>query len=145
MVNRLDFGSGHNPIDGYKTCDVVPRPFLDYLVRDNAIDCSDGMFDEIYCRNTIHHVKDIQPICDELFRVLRDDGILKIVECREEKYFANLILDNLWYRFINRNAEVFIAKKYRDYKKIFAKKFILIKETINNEKEITAWKKLKNN
>src|ERR1035437_940569 len=95
-MNKLDFGSGYNPQTEYKTCDVCG--YVDYYFDpiEYKIDAEDGIFDEIRCRNVIHHVKDLNKLSKEFYRVLKNGGRLKIIEPIRECYDANYYLDYLW-------------------------------------------------
>ena len=55
---RIDFGSGHNPKEGYKTCDITFAPNLDYAYDKEAnliIDLEEASVDEFYAKNVLHH------------------------------------------------------------------------------------------
>jgi len=56
---KLDFGSGHNPKKGYKTCDISGYVDFYFDPINYKINCSDNSFDMIRCRHVIHHIKDM--------------------------------------------------------------------------------------
>lgn len=134
-MNKLDFGSGHNPKDGYMTCDIYG--YVDYFFDpiEYAIDCPDNFFDVIRCHNVIHHIKDIDRLSSEFHRVLKNGGIINITESTKETYRINYYLDYLWYRFIIPRYEIWFSPKYRDCREHFTK-FKLIEYTVNMEKEL---------
>lgn len=77
-----------------------------------------------------------------LFKYLKKDGIIEIIDCNKTNYFANFCLDNLWYRYVIPRKEIFIADNYRDYAKVAKKNgFNILRQNIINEKEITILRK----
>jgi ubiquinone/menaquinone biosynthesis C-methylase UbiE len=115
----LDFGSGYNPKQGFKTCDITSNPMLDYHfdVETYRINCEDSVFDYIRCKNVLHHVEDLNRLYKEFQRVLKPNGQLYIYEPNKNGFEANVYLDKLWYNSINR-IEIYIAEQYRDYEKL---------------------------
>jgi ubiquinone/menaquinone biosynthesis C-methylase UbiE len=132
---KLDFGSGYNPKKGYFSCDIYG--YVDYYFDPlkYKIDCDNNLFEEINCRNVIHHIKDIEKLTKEFKRVLRPQGIINIIECREENYSENYYLDYLWYRFIIPRKEIWFSNRYRNYSEIFKKYFKFEHYEVSNEKE----------
>lgn len=143
----IDIGSGYNPAKGYKTADITGLPYLDYLIKDNKIYSRNGELKEnsvnkFRLRNTIHHVKDLNIFLNNLFKYLKPNGTIEIIDCNKEHYFSNYCLDNLWYRYVIPRKEIFIADNYRDYAKVAKKNgFNVIRQNIINEKEITILRK----
>lgn len=140
---KIDFGSGYNPKQGYKSCDFTENPILDFQVKNYKIyydlnkELSENSVDEFFVRNTIHHIKDLNQLFKMFFKYLKNDGKLIIIEVNEKNFKANLFLDQLWYRYIIPRSEIWFSKTYRNYKKIALKHgFKLKKENIENEKEI---------
>jgi ubiquinone/menaquinone biosynthesis C-methylase UbiE len=120
MTIKIDFGSGYNPLPGYKKCDITNSPSLDYFFDLNIyriINCEDNSVDEICCKNVLHHVRDIRRLFFEFRRILRPGKILKIVEPTREAFPANVFLDFLWYRGIIYRPEVWFSNVYRNYHK----------------------------
>lgn len=117
---KIDFGSGYNPKKGFKTCDNTFSPFLDYVSKDYKIfdknnELRQNSVDVLYCRNTLHHIKEIDKLLKNFYNYLKNGGYLEIIECRKEFFKNNLLLDNIWYRYINNDKEIFISQEYRDY------------------------------
>lgn len=139
---RIDYGSGYNPQPGYKTCDITESPFLDYISKDNKIfdkegEVADETIDEIFCRNVIHHVKDLKNLFDNFYRYLKKGGRFVVVEPRKEFFHQNVILDSIWYRwFDGGKRNVWFSSYYRDYTKIACDcGFTIASNTLNKEKE----------
>lgn len=139
-MNKLDFGSGHNPKEGYKTCDI--HGYVDYYF-DNIeykIITDDNVFDEIRCHNVIHHIQDLRKLSKEFNRVIRPGGTLEITESTRECYKMNYYLDFLWYRFIIPRHDIWFSPKYRDCREYFTE-FKLVKYEVNKEKELFVFSK----
>ena len=118
MALKIDFGSGHNPKEGYKRCDMTCGPNLDFVYdaeEYKILDCADESVDEIWCRNVLHHIPDLKRLFNEFRRVLKVGGSITIVEPTKEAFDANICKDYLWYRFIIPRYDVWYATEYRDY------------------------------
>ena len=139
MYRKLDFGSGYNLKKGYKSCDIIKKPFLDYICVDNKILCEDNLFNTIHVRNVLHHIYNIEDIILEFNRVLKKNGLLIIIDVRKKYYKSNVILDILWYRYILPDYNIYISKKYRDYISVIKKYFKLVSKKYKQEKEITIF------
>lgn len=132
-MNKLDFGSGYNPGDGFKTCDIYG--YVDYYFDPVTYKVNtDEKFDHIRCRNVLHHIEDFDKLSNEFKRILNDGGVLEIIEAREEYYSENYYLDYLWYRYVIPRYEVWFCPKYRSCKDYF-KDFKLKEYRTENEKE----------
>lgn len=143
----IDIGSGYNPAKGYKTADITGLPQLDYIIKENKIysnisELKGNSVNKFRLRNVIHHVKNLDGFFNSLFKYLKKDGIIEIIDCNKTNYFANFCLDNLWYRYVIPRKEIFIADNYRDYAKVAKKNgFNVLRQNIINEKEITILRK----
>lgn len=113
----IDFGSGYNPKKGYKTCDIVTNPRLDYWYdgQDTIIGLEESSVDVFYLRNVIHHIPDLRRTLTVIRKYLKCKGRLIIVDCNKSHFCANVILDKIWYRYIRNDNNIFIAESYRDY------------------------------
>jgi len=139
---RLDFGSGYGALENWKSCDITSSPVLDYYYLNGRITCDDGTFDHIRCRNVIHHVPDFLELSREFYRGMKSGGKLIIIDCNKKNYRKNVILDNVWYRYVfDRRADIEIFPEYRDYFEEFSHLFTLISRKEHNEKEISLWQK----
>ena len=132
-MNKLDFGSGYNPGDGFKTCDIYG--YVDYYFDPETYTIqTTELFHHIRCRNVIHHIKDLDRLADEFYDKLYKGGTLEIIDVREEYFEQNYYLDYLWYRYVIPRYEVWFSKKYRDPEEYFLK-FDLKGRWIEGEKE----------
>ena len=143
---KIDFGSGYNHKEGYKSCDIVPLPNLDYFYdeqNDKILYLEEASVDEFYLRNVVHHIKNIEKTFKCLDKYLKKGAIITIIDVRKECYGANLFLDNLWYRGIIPREEIWFSPTYRDYFQILkSMSYRNIEYKIENEKEVSIWKKL---
>lgn len=138
----IDFGSGYSPRKGYKTCDFVPLPSLDYYYNGEDIIGLETTCDRFLLRNVIHHLSDITKVVKLLKTKLHKGGRVEIIECRKEYYKTNDFLDSLWYNGIVPRKDITWSKEYRDYKRILREEgFKLVKEYLQAEKEVSIWEK----
>ncbi len=146
---KIDFGSGYNPNKDYKVCDITNLPNLDYVYdqeNNEILGCYENTVDEFYLRNVVHHLPNMERTFKCLFKYLKDNGEIKIIDVRKEYFKQNVILDILWYRYVIPRYEVWFSKCYRDYFKILES--LGMERTlyyIQEEKEVSVWRKsLKN-
>lgn len=144
---KIDIGSGYAPAKHYSTCDITKLPYLDYIIENNKIfnktrELNNNEVSIFRMRNCLHHIKDLDSLFQNLYKYLKINGKIIIIECRKEFYKANLFLDTLWYRYVIPRNEVWFSEQYRDYI-ITAKKYNLkvVSSTIDNEKEIIILEK----
>lgn len=117
---KLDYGSGSQPKQGFKSSDFCGKPAYDYYIKDyKVLDTEDNSCEVIHCRNVIHHIpeQDLSILFNEFDRLLQDDGILIISEPREEFHEQNKFLDMLWYNFLVKDDMIIIPDQYVNYKK----------------------------
>lgn len=134
---KLDYGSGRQPKQGFKSSDFIGTPNYDYYIKDyKVVDLEDNTCDVIHCRNVIHHIpkKDLPILFAEFRRLLKPGGKLVISEPREEFHKQNLILDLIWYRWVNYDTNIMIPYEYVNYKE-FLTDFTLLStvDEYNNE------------
>lgn len=145
-ILKIDFGSGYNPHKEYKTCDITFLPTLDYVfnICDYTItDLKENTVDEFYLRNVVHHIKDLDSTFKMLYKYLKPNGIIKIIDTRKEYFMQNIILDIIWYRYVIPRYEIWFSTKYRNYFNTLEQlKLKLIHKEYLEEKEVSIWKKL---
>lgn len=137
---QIDFGSGYNPLEGFKTCDFVPNPKLDYFYHDGEIEGLNEPVDWFRLRNVVHHLPDIRKTIQDLKKYLAKDGVIEIIEVCKEKYKSNVFLDKLWYRFIIPRKDIYFSTEWRDYYSIMKQEgFRCRYHALEGEKEYTEW------
>ena len=145
-MNKLciDFGSGYNPKKGYKTCDVVTNPILDYWYdgQNTIVGLKEDSVDVFYLRNFIHHIPDLHKTLSVIKKYLKRKGRLVIIDCNKEHFHSNVILDKIWYRYVRNDSNIFISESYRDYMNVLIElgfKLLYYKQV--KEKEITSYER----
>jgi len=140
---KLDYGSGRQPKEGFKSSDFCGAPNYDYyIINYKVLDINDSICEVIHCRNVIHHIpeKDLSTLFKEFDRLLRDDGILIISEPREEYHEQNKFLDMLWYNFLVKDNTIMIPDKYVNYKK-YLTQFEIVDRIEEYQNEIITLRK----
>jgi len=141
---KLDYGSGYNPKEGYKTSDFTGNPMLDYHIHDLRVNCQSELFDEVHCRNVIHHVRPekLPKLFEEFIRILKVDGRLTLSDPSEDNFHSNKCLDVLWYRFVIPRPDIYIGNKYIDFKEHIPKNFRKTKEFRDHSNVVMIYRKL---
>ena len=76
---KLNLGCGSDIKKGYINCDKVQIPGVDKIVDlDQKLDFADNSVDEIILIDVLEHVGDIIKVLEELHRILKKGGALKI-------------------------------------------------------------------
>jgi ubiquinone/menaquinone biosynthesis C-methylase UbiE len=140
---KIDFGSGYNPRKGYATCDRVTLPNLDFwydpdmdkIIGKDLLPITDNSVDLVRAKNVIHHIENLNPVFEELFRVLKEGGKLIIIEPNEKAYPVNEFLDRLWYRSIIPQEKLWFAITYRYYRNLLTRWADSVKVYYKDEKE----------
>lgn len=78
---KLDIGGGLNKKEGYLCVDKRNAPGIDYVVdiEKQRLPFDDGTIEEIYSSHTLEHIENIIFVMNEFFRVIKWDGIIKII------------------------------------------------------------------
>ena len=79
--SMLDFGCGPAKQPGYVGMDIFPSSGVD-VVHDFDVfpyPFADDTFDEIKCDNSLEHVADFMRTVEELHRILKPGGVLKVL------------------------------------------------------------------
>lgn len=128
---KLNLGCGQKYLIGYINCDYSKN-----LKKDKFIDLNkfpypfkDNYADEILMDNVLEHLDDIPSIMMELYRILKKDGILKIIVPYAKSDWA----------FQDPTHKHFFTEKSMDYftdKGFYTEfKFILLKADLRCDKE----------
>ena len=78
---KLYVGCGPQKLKGYMHLDIVSYPHVDFQCPAQKIPVSNGYFDEIYSRHLVEHFYpwEAKDAIREWYRVLKDDGVVKMV------------------------------------------------------------------
>ena len=123
-------------------CDVTTDPSLDYQYDgfDVIVGLREKSVDEFHVRNVIHHMPDIKRTIRCLKRYLKIKGKIVIIDCDDKHFKTNVCLDNVWYRFINKNNKIFISQVWRDYFAIMRDEgFVCQTKTNDGFKDMSTW------
>ncbi|UGO50914.1 SAM-dependent methyltransferase [Bacillus phage vB_BanS_Nate] len=141
---KLDYGSGRQPKQGFKTSDFTGAPNYDFMISNyEVVGARKGQFEAIHVRNVLHHIpeKDLSTLFSEFSRLLEDGGELIISEPREEFHEQNKKLDWIWYRFLVNDTKIMIPNEYVDYKQYLVD-FELVKSFDEYNNEVLTYKKI---
>jgi ubiquinone/menaquinone biosynthesis C-methylase UbiE len=108
----IDFGSGYDPYKNFLKCDVNYGCDF-YSIKE----IPDNSCKLIRCRNVLHHVKNLRSIFKEFNRILVKGGKVVIIDCNKENFKINYFLDNLYYKGIANNKNMWYTEKYREITK----------------------------
>lgn len=79
-MKKLDIGCGQTKHPGYVGMDVVPGPGVDVIHDFDRFPYpfADSEFDEVKCMSSLEHVDDLLRTIEEIHRILKPGGILKV-------------------------------------------------------------------
>lgn len=77
---KLNLGCGNKKIDGYTGVDFIKTAGTDIVHNLNSLPYpfTDSSIEEIIVNNVLEHLDDLIAVMEELHRILKADGILKI-------------------------------------------------------------------
>ena len=80
MRKILDLGCGNNKYDGAIGVDISPTSQADIIHNLNKFPWpfSDNEFDEVICNDILEHLDEIVPVIEEIHRITKSGGLLKI-------------------------------------------------------------------
>jgi SAM-dependent methyltransferase len=81
MALKINLGCGRKYLDDYVNCDVLPAVKADKYFDLNAFPYpfDAGCADEVFLDNVLEHLDDIPKVMEELHRILRPGGRLRIL------------------------------------------------------------------
>ena len=81
MATKINLGCGQKYYDDYINCDVSPRVKADkhFDLETFPYPLDSNMADEILLDNVMEHLDDIPKVMDELHRILKPGGILRVI------------------------------------------------------------------
>ena len=101
----IDFGSGYNPSEGFRTCDFVPNPKLDYFYHDGIIEGLNEPVSRFRIRNVIHHLPDIRKTIQDLKRNIR-------IEIEKLSFLLQIYFSCKYgFSFVNNKMKMFALQK----------------------------------
>jgi len=125
-----------------------------YILKNEKLDYPDNTFHFITCILTLHHIKNLDVIINEIYRILKPNGIFVLIEHDILNYMDNLIVDiqHTFFAFLYDKNKNYIKTPYysnyfnnMEFEYIFTHKhnFQLIEsdifsQTINMQKRYDA-------
>ncbi len=80
QYTKANFGCGSKPKKGYLNVDFIKMPGVDFICNLNKLPYpfKTGQFDEILIEHTLEHLDDVVEVMQELWRISKPGGIIKI-------------------------------------------------------------------
>ncbi len=77
---KLNLGCGTDIKPGYVNLDLVPLKGVDVVCNLDKppLPFKDNQFEGIYCRHVLEHVDNFLPLIEELYRISKPEGIIRI-------------------------------------------------------------------
>ena len=75
---KLDIGCGRNKKPGFSGVDINPGEQVDFVMDVQKLEFEDNSIDEIFSRRCIQHVEDDKKAFNEIFRILKPNGIFTL-------------------------------------------------------------------
>lgn len=77
---KINLGSGGRYMDGYINCDMLSSVKVDKVFNLDNIPYpfKSDYADEIYMDNVLEHLRDLVPVMEEIYRILKNNGRLRI-------------------------------------------------------------------
>jgi SAM-dependent methyltransferase len=81
MVTKINLGCGPKYFKDYINCDISPRVKADkyFDLEKFPYPLDSNMADEILLDNVMEHLDDIPQVMDELHRILKPGGVLRVI------------------------------------------------------------------
>ena len=85
-----------------------------YILKNEKLDFPDNTFDFITCILTLHHIKNLDSMINEIYRVLKPHGSFILIEHDILNYMDNLIVDiqHTFFAFLYDNNKNYIKNPY---------------------------------
>ena len=81
VLRKLNFGCGSDILENYLNVDILKGEKIDKSFDFNKFPYpfSDNEFDEIYSSNVLEHLDDISKVINELHRIVKPNGLIRII------------------------------------------------------------------
>jgi SAM-dependent methyltransferase len=102
----------------YLACDVVPGRHIDVVCDVLKLPMEDASFDTVICTQVLEHVKEPWKVAEEMFRILRPNGIIiltvpfNVIEHADPCDYYRFTLDGAKYLFERTGMKIVEAGKY---------------------------------
>ena len=110
---KLNLGCGEKYLDGYINCDIVEGLKKDRYINLNKFPYPfpDNYADEIWMDMVLEHLENLVTVVDELHRILKHNGVLKIIVPYAKSDWA--IQDPTHIHFFNEKSMDYFIDDYR--------------------------------
>lgn len=80
-MKKLNFGCGKDLKKGYVNADIAKLPGVDawFDFDQYPYPFKDNEFGEVYCRHVLEHTKNLIATMEELFRITKHNGTIKVI------------------------------------------------------------------
>jgi ubiquinone/menaquinone biosynthesis C-methylase UbiE len=98
--------------------DKTSLPFQFKGIKNDKLDYPDNQFDIITCFLTLHHVKNMEKLINEIYRVLKEGGILILIEHDALNYYDKLLIEiqHTFFAYLyDKNKEYIKHPDYSNY------------------------------
>jgi len=109
---KLNLGAGYKHIDGYKSVDFRKVTKPDYLINLENERClkrfKTNSIEEIYTSSTLEHIKNIQELMSEIYRVCKPNA--KVIICVPHWGNQSSVEDPTHVRYFTENSMNYFDK-----------------------------------
>lgn len=80
MKTKLNLGAGKKCLEDYINLDIIKYEGIDIVwnLEETPLPFQDETFEEIMADNVLEHIENFIPLMEELYRILKKGGVLKI-------------------------------------------------------------------
>ncbi len=80
MKTKLNLGAGRKCLKDYVNLDIIKYEGIDVVwnLEETPLPFQDETFEEILADNVLEHIENFIPLMEELYRILKKGGVLKI-------------------------------------------------------------------
>lgn len=96
---KLDLGGGRSPMKGYINIDLCPTADLQIDLEKACLPFKDSEVDEIRAKDILEHIRNLLPLLNECWRVLKLGGKMYIEVPRHDS--AEAVIDPTHVRFFH--------------------------------------------
>lgn len=110
---KLNIGAGYKHIEGYESIDIrpetKPKHITDLEDPNSLHNIDDNSVDEVFMFHVFEHIKNVQSLMKEIYRVCKHKAIIKI-EC---PYYMHrtAVEDPTHVRFMTENSMMYFDKR----------------------------------
>ena len=109
---KLNIGAGNKKVEGFKSIDIRKETEPDYVVdleKDNCLhEISDNSVDEIIMSHIFEHIKNVQGLMKEIYRVCENGA--KVVVISPYWSHRTAVEDPTHVRFMTENSMMYFNK-----------------------------------